>query len=290
MVRICAGRSRRRLHATQNVAGDSRFLDPDQSPHAVLHDGGPMDVLPPCLDATCEANSFPCDACATSLMHCSVRTFTKGQNPFFQGDPQGYVYRVQSGGLSLFLNLADGRRQIVDFAFPGDFVALGTQRHFQYTAQAFAATELRCIPKGELRRRASGDARIASMLYETTAFKLEQAYDHILTTGQRNSEGKLAAFLLAMSRRNVHLGEDPTLIHLPMRRSDIADYLGVTGETISRQFTRFKTRRWIKVVDVRHVRLLDQQQLTRFANAVAMPIGRSFQTLAQERVADRPHP
>ncbi len=218
-----------------------------------------------------EVNPSPvCDECASSWIHCSVRSLRSKQCVFVQGDPQAYVYRVQSGGLSLVLGLADGRRQIVDFAFPGDLVGLGCQRRFQFTAQAFAPTQLRCIPMDQLRQRASRDARIALMLYETAAFKLNQAYDHILTTGQRSSEGKLAAFLLAMSRRNMHLGDSPTLIHMPMLRTDIADHLGLNAETLSRLFTRFKTQRLIKIIDSRHLRLIEPESLARLSNAVAV--------------------
>ncbi len=230
-----------------------------------------MNVLPPCLNSIkSEAPAaVRCEACPAPWMHCSVRKFQKGQYPFSQGDAQGYVYRVQSGGLTLFLSLANGRRQVVDFAFPGDLVGLGSHRQFQFTAQAITRTELRCIPRDELRLQSLKDARIASMLYETAAFQLEEAYDHILTAGQRGSEGKLAAFLLAMSRRNVHHGDDPAVVHLPMLRTDIADYLGLTAETVSRTFTNFKAQGLIKIVDQRHVRLIEPRSLVRLANAIA---------------------
>ena len=202
-------------------------------------------------------------------MRCSTRSYKKGQHPFYQGDAQTYVYRVQAGGLNLFLNLGNGRRQIIGFAFPGDFVGLGVHHHFVFTAQAFVRTELRCILKDELHFLARHDPRVAFKLYEATALEAERTYDLALTAGQRDSEGRLAAFFLALSRRNAQHGDDPSLINLPMLRVDIADYLGLTLETVSRTFTKFQKRGLIDVQRRHQVRLVESPKLRILADATA---------------------
>ena len=234
------------------------------------------DPLPQCLISSKDKAAAPlsCEPCSAGL-RCSLRELDKGQHLFFQGDPQTYVYRVQKGGLVSFLSLANGRRQVVDFALPGDMTGFGSGQRFQFSTQAIAPTEVRCIPRGELQRRSLGDSRLGWALYEAAVSQLYDTYEQLLTTGQRAPEEKLAAFLLAMSRRNARHGGDPTIFNLPMMRTDIADYLGLTSETVSRTFTHFRTTRLIEIGPRRRIRLLEQEALAGLAIGTPAPPARA---------------
>ncbi|MBI5320041.1 helix-turn-helix domain-containing protein [Bradyrhizobium sp.] len=228
--------------------------------------------LPQCLVSARDKAAAPisCEPCSAGL-RCSLRELEKGQYLFFQGDSQTYVYRVQTGGLVAFLSLASGRRQVVDFALPGDLIGFGSDHQFQFTAQAIARTELRCIPRDELKRRSLEDPRLAWTLYEASVSQLHDTYEQLLTTGQRAPEEKLAAFLVAMARRNARHGGDPAIIPLPMMRTDIADYLGLTSETISRTFTHFRTKKLIEIRSYRRIRLIQPERLAQLASGMRLP-------------------
>ena len=118
------------------------------------------------------------------------------------------------------------------------------------------------------------DSRLAWILYEAAVSQLHDSYEQLLTTGQRAPEERLAAFLVAMSRRNVRHGSNPALIHLPMMRTDIADYLGLTSETISRTFTHFKTKRLIEIGSYRRIRLIEPERLVQLASGMRLPPAR----------------
>lgn len=235
----------------------------------------PNSPLPQCLVSARDKAAAPvsCEPCSAGL-RCSLRELDKGQCLFFQGDAQTHIYRVQAGGLVAFLSLASGRRQVVDFSLPGDLIGFGSDARFQFTAQAIARTELRCIPRDELKRRSMEDSRLAWTLYEAAVSRLHDTYEQLLTTGQRAPEERLAAFLVAMSRRNVRHGSNPALIHLPMMRTDIADYLGLTSETISRTFTHFKTTRLIEIGSYRRIRLIEPERLVQLASGMRLPPAR----------------
>src|SRR5262245_64390456 len=107
-------------------------------------------------------------------------------------------------------------------------------------AQAIKPTRLRCLGVAALHRLAAQDPGLGFKLYEAVARELAATRDLMLTTGQRSAVERVASFLLALSRRNQRHGQDPTSFELPMTRTDIGDFLGLTIETVSRTFSKLK--------------------------------------------------
>jgi CRP/FNR family transcriptional regulator len=185
---------------------------------------------------------------------------------FTEGDPTTYVYRVETGAVALYKLFADGRRQIVGFAYPGDFIGLGAHDAHLMNAQAIKPTQLRCLPVATLRQLAARDPLISLKLYEALARDLAATRDLVFTTGRRSATERVVGFLLAFSRRNGRSGRGRCCFDLPMTRTDIGDFLGLTVETVSRIFTKLKLRGLIELPHTNHVRLVDVEELQNIAD------------------------
>lgn len=184
---------------------------------------------------------------------------------FMEGDPTTNVYWIESGAVSLFKVLSDGRRQILGFAYPGDFVGLGAQGERLISAQAIKPTRVRAISVTKLHKIAAKDPDLSFKLYQTLAAELSETRDLMLTTGHRSACERVAAFLLALSRRNRRSGKAAAIVDLPMTRADIGDFLGLTIETVSRTLTKFKSRGLIDLPQSARLHLVNMMELERIA-------------------------
>ncbi len=191
------------------------------------------------------------------LAHASLRRVETKEFVFAEGDPTTHIFQVETGAVALYKILSDGRRQVVGFAYPGDLIGLGAEGEHVMNAQAIKPTRLRCLPVGALNQMARQDARLGFKLYEALARELAATRDLLLTTGQRSATERVVAFLLAFSRRNERSGKDACAFDLPMTRADIADFLGLTIETVSRTFTKLKVQGLIELPQSSHVRIVD---------------------------------
>lgn len=226
-----------------------------------------MKSLPPCVAGIGNDVGLTTAACSgenpsCAGLHCHVRKLARHQHAFLQTDRQTHIHWVKAGLLRLYKGLANGRRQIVGFAFPGDFVGLGSEPRYRFSAQAITPTELRVMPRAVFENVAADDPRFSSKLYEALASDLRRTYDLVLTVGQRDSESSLAAFLLEMHART---GTRNSILVLPMPRSDIADHLGLTTETVSRTFSKFAQRGLIHISGRRGISLKNPAALERLA-------------------------
>ena len=195
-----------------------------------------------------------------------VRQFAAREHVCYEGDRKFHVYKVEIGAVCLYKTTPDGRRQIVDFAYPGDYVGLGALDTHVFSAQAISPTRLKCLAVAALRQRAERDPRLGLKLYEAVSHELQAARDLLVTVGQRNATGRVAAFLLALSRRNERDGHDPGTFVLPMTRSDIADFLSLTIETVSRTFSKLKLQGLIDLPHSAVVEILDAKALEELAS------------------------
>ena len=175
-------------------------------------------------------------------------------------------HRVETGAVALYKVLADGRRQVLGFAYAGDLIGLGAGGEHVMNAQAIKSTRVRCLPVSALRQSASNDPMLGFKLYEALARELAATRDLMLTTGQRSAMERVAGFLLAFSRRSARNGQDPAHFELPMTRSDIGDFLGLTIETVSRTFTKLKSLGLIALPQSNCVALLDIAELESLAD------------------------
>ncbi len=200
-----------------------------------------------------------------SVMGSATRVVERKEHVFFEGDPVSHIYKVEACHVCIYRLLADGRRQVIDFAFPGDFIGLGASGQHAMSAQATERTKLRCLPVSELRHVVSENPRLGLELYEAIACELGATRELLMSVSHRTAQERIAGFLLALSQRNARHGEDPTTVVLPMTRTDIADFLGLTIETVSRTFSKFRAQGVIELEQCILVTMCDLDQLTRIA-------------------------
>jgi CRP/FNR family nitrogen fixation transcriptional regulator len=181
--------------------------------------------------------------------------YRRGTEIFGEAEPAEFVYQVCSGAVRSYKLLADGRRQIGAFHLPGDLFGFENGDTHRFTAEAIADTTVRLLRRRGIDEVAREDASVVQDLLRLTATNLEHAEDHMLLLGRKTSLERVAAFLIEMDRRLTAAG----VMELPMGRRDIADYLGLTVETVSRALSALhgdgvigfmgKTQRQIVVFD-----------------------------------------
>jgi CRP/FNR family transcriptional regulator len=213
---------------------------------------------------TIGARSIEARSLDDRLSQASERKLEPKEHVFCEGDPRTHVYRVEDGVIAIYKTLFDGRRRIIDFAYPGDFIGLGVLGEHIMSAQATCAAKVRCLSASALESLAETDASLALKLYKSVCQDLQAARSLLVTVGQRSAVERVAAFLLALHRRRGDEASD--VIELAMRRSDIADLLGLTIETVSRTLTKLREMRVIEVEQGgTTVRLADLARLTDLA-------------------------
>ncbi len=199
------------------------------------------------------------------LLRSPLRPLEAKEHLFTEGDDRSHLYRVEAGVVCLYKVLPDGRRQVLGFAYPGDLVGLGPTGEHQFNAQATQPSRVRSLSWAMVQQVARHDPSLAIRLYEMISLELAAAHDLLLTTGQRTAIERVASFLLAMVNRSRRIGRDPATIDLPMTRSDIGDFLGLTIETVSRTFTKLRHFEIIDLAQCNRVRVLDMNALERVA-------------------------
>lgn len=185
---------------------------------------------------------------------------------FREGDAAEHLYTVIHGAVKLYKLLPDGRRQITAFLFPGDFFGLGVGGAYAYTAETLTPVRLCRFPRPKLDRLLAEAPSFENKLLALTIQDLAQAQEHMLLLGRKTAREKLATFLLRLSRGARRRGLAPSPVALPMSRSDIADHLGLTIETVSRTFTQLKREGVIGIPDLSHVILHQPEALRTIAD------------------------
>lgn len=196
---------------------------------------------------------------------CSILRLEAEQQLFQEGDVQKFVYKVKDGTIRVYKLFGSGQRRLMRLVGPGGFLGLGVTSRFPFSAQAVTTCQLCCISKEALQSRAVEYAPLTYQLYEAISFELEATQYFALMVSQRDPEQRLALFLTMLSRLNKQHGMDSEMISLPMARRDIADHLGLSAETVSRIFTRFKERGFIEIREARNIRIIDAGSLAAMA-------------------------
>ena len=171
--------------------------------------------------------------------------YPRGSEIFGEAEPADYVYQIRRGAVRTYKLLSDGRRQIGAFHLQGDILGVENDEVHRFTAEAIVETTLWTAKRRRLfGRLAKGDISAANHIRDLVTITLEHAENHLVLLGCQNSLEKVAAFLLELDRRL----EQPDVMVLPMRRCDIADYLGTTLETGSRALSRLQEERILSLV------------------------------------------
>ena len=179
-------------------------------------------------------------------------SFTPGAEIYAEGDKAGALYRVSFGVVRVYRLLADGRRQICAFHMPGEVFGFETDSERHFFADAVTAVGLTPL-------RSGSEVDLSRELLGLALKSLSRAHDHLLTLGRTDALGRVAGFLLEMAERQDVRGHGD--IDLPMSRTDMADYLGLTIETVSRALTKLKDARVIHLVSARQVDVLRWEAL-----------------------------
>ncbi len=174
------------------------------------------------------------------------------------------VYRVESGVIRTCKILNDGRRQIDGFYVAGDIVGLEMRDRHAYYAEALTRTTVRAVRLRTLRSRMEMGGGMSCALWEMTARELHRSQEHNLLLGRRSAQERVACFLLSMANRLADpraADKGAPVIDLPMSRQDMADYLGLTIETVSRTFTQLEATGIIALSSARKVQLCNRAAL-----------------------------
>jgi CRP-like cAMP-binding protein len=184
--------------------------------------------------------------------------FARNAEIYEEGEPAEYLYKVIEGTVRTSKLLADGRRQIGGFYLPGDVFGLETADEHTFSAEAITDAKVLVIKRSALIAQAGRDHDIVRELWTWTSRELSRAQGHT-TLLIKSAQERVAAFLLEMADR-VPSGDG---VDLPMSRQDIADYLGLTIETVSRTLSRLEHRAAIELPSSRHIVLRNRSALSR---------------------------
>jgi CRP/FNR family transcriptional regulator len=192
-------------------------------------------------------------------------TLDANQTLVSEGGPRQRVYSLTSGMIRLSNLLPDGRRQITGFLYPGDYFGLADDQTYSQTAEAVTPAQLCGFPVKQMDALMQRFPKLKDRLYTLTREALGRARESQIMLGRLAPVEKIASFLLVCARRAEFAGKPADLVDLPMTRSDIADYLGLTVETVSRSFTKLKTQNLIQLPDPHRVKIVDVQALEEVA-------------------------
>jgi CRP/FNR family transcriptional regulator, nitrogen fixation regulation protein len=192
---------------------------------------------------------------AMALMGARM-SFPRNAEIYGEGEPADFVYQVVSGAVRTSKILSDGRRQIGGFYLPGDIFGLDLGDEHAFSAEAIGDATVIYVRRSAVLALADRDGHVARQLWAATARELSQAQRRVLLLIQSAQE-RLAGFLLEMAER----ARSNDSVDLAMTRQDIADYLGLTIETVSRTLTALAEEAVIEVPSARRILLRDRAML-----------------------------
>ena len=191
-------------------------------------------------------------------VHCRA-----GETVVFEADEAANVYSLTAGLLRLSKLLPDGRRQIAGFLFPGDFLGITMEEEHAFTAEAVAPSTLCKFPRARFDEMVAANPQLERRLYAVAAHELAAARQQLVLLGRKTATERVASFLLMISGRCMtrHGAE----IDLPISRIDMADYLGLRIETVSREISALKAARVIQLTGRQTFRIVDRPRLEQLA-------------------------
>jgi CRP-like cAMP-binding protein len=193
-----------------------------------------------------------------AMLPGATMQFERNNEIYGEGEPADYVYKVLSGTVRTSKVLSDGRRQIGAFYLPGDIFGLEAGEEHTFCAEALTDASVLVVKRSVVAAEAQKNCHVARELWAATARELAQAQNHVMLL-IKSAQERVATFLLEMADRV----PCQTGIELPMSRQDIADYLGLTIETVSRTLTQLESKAAIELPRSRHIVLRNRSALAR---------------------------
>jgi len=189
----------------------------------------------------------------------SAHQIDANEHLFFEGDARDRIYIVESGWVKLYRTLIDGQRQVVGFANEGSVLGFESEAQHANSCEAITQVAVRVIPVSRLNGICRNDPTLADQILRQIGRQLGAAQAQLATIGAQSAEQKLATFLLSIA--DLCDESDDGEFDLPMRRGDMAEFLGLRLETVSRKMTEFQRRGWIKLTSLYHCRMLQRHVL-----------------------------
>lgn len=219
----------------------------------------------PCFD--CDVRSIAvCGILESAALRAFKETgitvhYDAGETVVFESDAAASVFSLTTGLLRLSKLLPDGRRQIAGFLFPGDFLGITMEEEHAFTAEAVAPSTLCRFPRARFDEFVSRHPSLESRLYAVAAHELAAARQQLVLLGRKTATERVSSFLLMLAGRCAHRAD----LDLPMSRSDIADYLGLRIETVSREISALKAARVIRLTGRQSFQIVDRDRLEQLA-------------------------
>jgi CRP/FNR family transcriptional regulator len=183
----------------------------------------------------------------------TVEYFDTGKALIWQGEEASHVFEIVSGALRTVRMLSDGRRVITGFLFAGDLIGVSTKGHYSLTVEAIAPTSVRRLARRRFEESIERFPHLRPRLIERLCDEMAAAQQQVVLLARKTAEERVASFLLLLARREDEPVGPGRTIGVPMTRLDMADYLGLTIETVSRVMTRLTARGIITSVGRRQV-------------------------------------
>jgi CRP/FNR family transcriptional regulator len=224
---------------------------------------------PPCV--TCPVRSHnicrPLDQRRQAEFYENRRTWEKGRLLYRAGDPLGPIFKIITGIVSVSKRLPDGRRQILDFFFPGEICGYSEEDGlYAFEGEAVTPVEVCVFGRARFKTFTAAHADLTEIVRATLVRKLNSVSRHLAELGQLSSTEKVAAFLCWLSARCEEHGMETQPLLLPMSREVIGDYLGLRIETVSRAFSRLRCLNLIKASET-EATILDYPRLAAFSGS-----------------------
>ncbi len=201
-------------------------------------------------------------------------TVEPGRSFIEEGDPAEHFFNVTTGTAKLFKMLPDGRRQITGFAGMGHFLGLAVSSTYAFGAEAVEPMRICRFSRGKLRTLLEDFPALERRLLEAASNELVAAQEQMLLLGRKTARERLASFLISRAEGQTLVpsgcthGAPASRVHLPMTRTDIADYLGLTIETVSRTLTRLRGEKLIDLPSPAEIVLRDPRALEGLASGL----------------------
>jgi CRP/FNR family transcriptional regulator, anaerobic regulatory protein len=207
-----------------------------------------------------EAANLPeLEAIATAV------SIAPGQRFVVEGDPAEHFFNVTAGTAKLFKLLPDGRRMVTGFAERGHFLGLAVTSGYAFSAEAVDAVAVCRYTRPRLKALLMRFPAMERRLLDAAACELVAAQEQMLLLGRKSADERMASFLLARPVLRREPGENGEAVALPMSRADIADYLGLSLETVSRSITRLRKARLIDLPTPWRILVRDRGWLEKIA-------------------------
>jgi CRP/FNR family transcriptional regulator, anaerobic regulatory protein len=188
-----------------------------------------------------------------------------GATLFHEGDKATHLFEVVEGVLRIVKIFGDGRRVITGFLHPGDLVGVSLKDRYLYSAEAVTHARFRRFGRREFQEAINASPSLRPLLFARLCDEMAVAQNQMVLLSRKNAEERMCSFLLAELHREQRAERAAATVELPMTRLDIADYLGLTIETVSRMITRLTRAGVISPVGRHSLRILKASALSRLA-------------------------